>query len=48
MSDWMLEMVIDGKAERTMLSEVPTSIVLRLYRVDRTEEQTVVAEKVVL
>ena len=44
----MLETVIDGKSSKEMLTAMPTSLVLRLYRVDRTEDHIKLAEKVVL
>ena len=46
MSDYMLEVEIDGKPNRTMLSAIPASVIVRFYRVDRTEDLVVLAEKV--
>ena len=46
MSDYLLETVIDGKSSKVMLSAIPNSLVVRFYRVDRTEDQVMLVEKV--
>ncbi len=46
MSDYMLEVEIDGVKAKTMLSAVPSSVIVRFYRVDRTEDLVILAEQV--
>jgi len=46
MSDYMLDVVIDGKSNKQMLSAIPATVVVRFYRIDRTEDLTLLAEKV--
>ena len=46
MSDYMLEVETDGKVDRRMLEAIPDSVIVRFYRVDRTEDLVVLAEKV--
>jgi hypothetical protein len=43
---YMLEVVVDGKATRTSLASMPTSVVVRFYSVVQTEAVTLLAEKV--
>ena len=46
MSDYMLDVVIDGVSHKEMLSAIPTTLVVRFYKVDHTEDLTLLAEKV--
>lgn len=48
MSEYVLEMTVDGKTTRTMLDAMPSSLVLKLFRVDKTETTTKIAEQVIL
>jgi hypothetical protein len=42
----MLDVVIDGKSNRQMLSAIPTTLVVRFYSVEHAETVTLLAEKV--
>ena len=46
MSDYMLDVVIDGKSDKRMLSAIPDSLVVRFYEVEHSETVTLLAEKV--
>lgn len=43
----MLEIVIDGKSNKQMMSAIPTTLLVRLYKVDHVEDEvTLLTEKV--
>ncbi len=45
MSEFMLELIIDGKSKKEMLDAIPTTMTVRLWQVDRTQTTTMLAEK---
>ena len=47
MSDYMLDVVIDGKSNKQMLQTIPNTLVVRFYKVDHADDVlTLLAEKV--
>ena len=48
MSDYILDLIVDGVQTTVSLTKVPTSLVLKLRKLDTVTTETLLATKVVL